>query len=40
MVGVAWGLTDAGVLRASGIEIASTPQQLQDLQGAAVQRSA
>jgi phosphoglycolate phosphatase-like HAD superfamily hydrolase len=40
MVRVAWGLTDAGVLRASGIEIASTPQQLQDLLGAAVQRSA
>jgi phosphoglycolate phosphatase-like HAD superfamily hydrolase len=40
MVGVAWGLTDVGALRASGIEVASTPQQLQDLLEAVVQRKA
>lgn len=36
MIGVAWGLTDAASLRAGGIEVASTPQELQRLVEAAV----
>lgn len=36
MVGVAWGLTDAAALRAGGIEVASTPEELQSLLDAAV----
>lgn len=31
MIGVAWGLTDAAALRASGVEVASTPRELQGL---------
>jgi phosphoglycolate phosphatase len=39
MGGVAWGLTDAGALRASGIEVASTPQELPGLVDAAMRLS-
>jgi len=35
VIGVSWGLNEAGALRASGIPVASTPQELQDLVEAA-----